>query len=600
MWNTRTPHITTQTRGLTLVEMLMATALTLIMFAAVAQIFGMMGTAMRDARATIELSGNLRSVSTHLQHDLDNVSVDVLPWVQPGANQGYFEIIEGPDRDVDFAAFDIIGDDPLVTTDPHNGAMAGDADDVICFTAYSKDQPFVGVIQGTLRSDYLGGTPYKYWVDRSDTTQFTTIRSHYAEIVYFTKHTPLEDTNLNDWSQTNRRDADETVTLYRRVLLIRPDIHLGYMDNVANALPINAPPNSYDLTYFETMNYYDLSMWSANTVEWKTNSLEDLQSRDRRVAHAPYSADGDTVETGVTLQVYVPPTLPSPPSPPGTSAFDPAPLRPHALLSFEQLNRALELSTAGTNDRDRTGEDVMLTNVLAFDVRVFDPIAPVLNDSATTPTLTLAPGDPGYGAGSSTNSMSGAFVDLNWGRTSPTTLTDYYNQSFQNAPNSKSQLRNIACYFNNTNQKATAIYGTPAPADMNELKTTYFLQNPSMLNATPSSTILTFAYYDTWPYLYEVDGIDQDDGGTGAIDEGTNGFDDDGDNIVDDHVAVNLNPPPGMGTDTDTSDAGEASELETEPPYSKALRAVSITVRAIEEGTRQVRQDTIIADFLPE
>lgn len=577
MWNIRTPHIATKTRGLTLVEMLMATALTLIMFAAVAQIFGMMGNAMRDARATIELSGNLRSVATHLQHDLDNVSVDVTPWVKPGANQGYFEIIEGPDRDVDFAAVDLD-----TATTGVQGAMAGDADDVICFTAYSKDQPFVGIIQGTLRSDYLAGTPYKYWVDRSDTTQFTTITSHYAEIVYFTKHTPLEDTNLNDWSETNRRDADETVTLYRRVLLIRPDIHLGYMDSTVNALPINAPPSSYTLNYAQAMNYYDLSMWSATNSEWQTNSLEDLQTRYRRVAHAPYTAAGLTVETGVALQIFSP----------SAGAFDPAPLRPHALMSFEQLNRALELSAAGSNDRDRTGEDVMLTNTLAFDVRVFDPFAGVLNDSGTSPTLTLAPGDPGYSAGSSTNSMPGAFVDLNWNRNTPTALTNYYNQSFQAAPNSKSKLRSIVSTGLGMNLKSTPIFGSTYPADIDDLKNNFFLQNPSMLNPTPSTSILTFAYYDTWPYLYEVDGIDQD--GDGSIDEGTNGFDDDGDNIVDDHFATDLNG------DTDTSDAGEASELETEPPYSKALRAVSITVRAIEEGTRQVRQDTIVADFLPD
>jgi len=566
MWNIRTSKIATQSRGLTLVEMLMATALTLIMFAAVAQIFGMMGTAMRDARATIELSGNLRSVSTHLQHDLDNVSVDVLPWVQPGANQGYFEIIEGPDRDVDFAAFDIIGDDPTVTTDPHNGSMAGDADDIICFTAYSKDQPFVGVIQGVLRSDFLAGTPYKYWVDRSDTTEFTTITSHYAEIVYFTKHTPLEDTNLNDWSDANKRDADETVTLYRRVLLIRPDIHLGYMDNVANALTINSPPQTYSLNYFEAMNYYDLSMWASVNNQWQTNSLEDLQTRSRRVAHAPYTAN-DIAVGGVTLQVNEP-------------AFDPAPLRPHTLLSFEQLNAALV--NLGTNDRDRTGEDVMLTNTLAFDVRVYDPTAPVLNDDGTNPTLVLAPGDPGYGSGSATNSMTGAFADLNWSRSTPT-ATNVYNQTFQSYPNTKSQLGNITIYGGNS----SAIFGGTTPTAAN-LNTTFFPQNPSMLE----TTVLNYAYYDTWPYAYEADGVDQD--GVGGVDQGTNGFDDDGDNIVDDQFATDLN---GDGSITGTS---EPSELETAPPYSKALRAVSITVRAIEEGTRQVRQDTIIADFLPD
>ncbi|MEW4564105.1 hypothetical protein AB1K70_16325 [Bremerella sp. JC770] len=569
MWNIRTSKIATQSRGLTLVEMLMATALTLIMFAAVAQIFGMMGTAMRDARATIELSGSLRSVSTHLQHDLDNVSVDVLPWVQPGANQGYFEIIEGPDRDVDFAAFDIIGDDPTDTTDPHNGSLAGDADDIICFTAYSKDQPFVGVIQGVLRSTNLAGTTYKYWVDRSDTTEFTTITSHYAEIVYFTKHTPLEDTNLNDWSDANKRDADETVTLYRRVLLIRPDIFLGNRDASSSTYPVHTSPDSYDLNYFEAMNYYDLSMWASVTNQWQTNSLEDLQTRSRRVAHAPYTADGLAAGGGVTLQVNEPAT------------FDPAPLRPHTLLSFEQLNAALV--NLGTNDRDRTGEDVMLTNTLAFDVRVYDPTAPVLNDDASNPTLVLAPGDPGYGSGIATDSMSGAFTDLNWGRTSPTSGTNYYNQTFQNFPNSKSQLHDVTIYGGNSSD----IFGSTTPTAAN-LNTTFFPQNPSMLE----TTVLNYAYYDTWPYAYESDGTDQD--GDGVVDEGTNGFDDDGDDIVDDQFATDLN---GDNAITGTS---EPSELETAPPYSKALRAVSITVRAIEEGTRQVRQDTIVADFLPD
>lgn len=570
MWNIRTPHITTKTRGLTLVEMLMATALTLIMFAAVAQIFGMMGTAMRDARATIELSGNLRSVATHLQHDLDNVSVDVLPWVQPGANQGYFEIIEGPDRDIDFAGSDV---DP--NTAGTQGSMAGDADDIICFTAYSKTQPFVGLIRGELvPMPASAAHPHKYWVDiTSNPGRFTTITSNYAEIVYFTKHTPLEDIDGN-----NQRSADETVTLYRRVFLIRPDIFVGNPSS-------HGPNQSHPISYAEAMNYYDLSMWSGSSSnsaavsagEWQTNSLEDLQSRHRRVAHAPYAAigmkvDEDSGNNAINIQTSLP-----------GGAFDPSPIRPHTLLTFEQLNTALRYSSSGVNARDRTGEDVMLPNTLAFDIRIYDPLAEVRNDSAASPSLTLSPNDPGWGSGSTTDPMLGAFVDLNWNRTSPATVNN--NKDFQDAPNPKSQLRGIGSF-------STAIYGTPAPTSGN-LNTNFFLQNPSMLAAGSGN----FAYYDTWPYIYEVDGVDQD--GDGTIDEGTNGFDDDGDGIVDDHIAINFNGDTDT-TDNDATNGNERSELETEPPYPKALRAVSITVRAIEKGTRQVRQDTIIADFLPE
>jgi len=561
MWNTRPPHIALRTRGLTLVEMLMATALTLIMFAAVAQIFGMMGTAMRDARATIELSGNLRSVSTNLQRDLDNVSIDVQPWVRPGANQGYFEIIEGPDRDVDFAASDVDG-----LTAGDQGSMAGDADDVICFTAYSKDQPFVGLIYGDLEPFTSAAHPHKFWIDNT-TGNFTTITSHYAEIVYFTKHTDADDQNLLSGTDDNQRNADETVTLYRRVFLIRPDIFVGDPT-------VDAATASYELSYAEAMNYYDLSMWADDDEMWQTNSLEDLQQRYRRVAHAPYlvNADGGLeVETGVNLQVY---------SPTGT-AFDPAPLRPHALLSFEQLNRALEID--GGNLRDRTGEDVILTNTLAFDVRVFDPYAEVGNyvDSGVH-TLSVTPGDPGYAGADFSEEMYGAFVDLNWDRTS-VTGTDVYNQSFQNYPNSKSLLSNISIYGANSD----AIFGGTTPTAAN-LNSDYFPQNPSMLSAAN----VNYAYYDTWPFFYESDGADQD--GDGDIDEGTNGFDDDGDEIVDDHISTDFN------NNNVINGMQEPSELETQPPYNRALRAVSITVRAIETGTRQVRQDTIVADFLPE
>lgn len=563
MWNIRTPHIATKTRGLTLVEMLMATALTLIMFAAVAQIFGMMGTAMRDARATIELSGNLRSVSTHLQHDLDNVTVDVLPWVQPGANQGYFEIIEGPDRDVDFAASDIIDDTTFPDYPGTQGGMAGDADDIVCFTAYSKDQPFVGLIFGELKPLSVTTHPHKYWVDTTSGT-FTTITSHYAEIVYFTKHTPLEDINGN-----GGRDADETVTLYRRVLLIRPDIFVGDPSS-------DGPTESYPLSYVEAMNYYDLSMWTgASTSNWQTNSLEDLQTRSRRVAHAPYSAAGIQVDedsggSAIYMNVNVP------------GVFDAAPIRPHALMTFEQLNHAFQWDASGANLRDRTGEDVMLTNTLAFDVRVFDSIAPVRNDSAASPSLALSPGDPGFTAASTTDAMAGAFVDLNWSRTAPTAGTSYHNQTFQFGPNTKSRIGNITIYGGNS----SAIFGGTTPTAGN-INSSFFRQNPSMM----STASLNYGYYDTWPYSYEVDGVDQD--GDGTIDEGTNGFDDDSDGIVDDHVATDFN---GDNAITGTL---EPSELETQPPYSKALRAVSITVRAIEGGTRQVRQDTIVADFLP-
>ncbi|RCS49298.1 hypothetical protein DTL42_12240 [Bremerella cremea] len=523
MWNIHTPHFARRARGLTLVEMLMATALSLIMFAAVAQIFGMMGSAMRDARATIELSGNLRSVANQLQTDLNNVTVDVLPWVQPGSNQGYFEIIEGPDRDVDFAAFDIIGDDPTVTTDPHNGAMGGDADDILCFTAYSKDEPFVGLIYGDLVPNTNSNFPYKYSVDRSS-GNFSVITSQYAEIVYFTKLTPADDRNLEEWSTTDYRDANETVTLYRRAFLIRPDIYLG------NATM--TPPATPSLSDAEMRNYYDLSIYATSTNQWFTNSLEDLQSRERRIAHFLATASRSFPDT----------------------------LNPANLLSFEQLNSTIGAS----NLRDRTGEDVILSKTLAFDVKVFDPGAVIRQEASGT--IAGQPGDFYYPGSSDTNvyeaytaatSMTGAFVDLNWtagGRYSSIPGSPL----FSGAANTKSGLQSVlASKFGQFNQMPS------------------MLRQPGNNGVNTQNSNLPYAYYDTWPLLYESDGLNQD--GDGVTDEGTNGFDDNSNNIVD-----------------------EMDEYETSPPYPVPLRGISVTIRAIEEGTRQVRQDTIMADFLPD
>ncbi|MHC2067921.1 PilW family protein [Bremerella sp. T1] len=535
MWNIRKPHTTQQVRGLTLVEMLMATALTLIMFAAVAQIFGMMGSAMRDARATIELSGNLRSVSNRLQSELDNVSVDALPWVEPGSNQGYFEIIEGPDRDIDYALVDIV---PTLPGD--QGALAGDADDMLCFTSYSKDKPFVGIIQGQLQAVPTdASSPYKFYIDRSNPALFTTITSHYAEIVYFTKLTPTDDANLETWNVAGHRDANETVTLYRRAFLIRPDIYFG---TIGTSSPYTATPyTTADITEAELRNYYDLSVSRKGTDPWTTNSLERLQDRAYRVAH-----NG----TGNTANNYNFPHV----------------MQPHRMRSFEQLNGII-----GGSSRDRTGEDVIMTNALAFDVKVFDPSAVVLQDGSGN--FGIAPGELGYdpsnGAGvlNTSTPMSGAFTDLNWSARQSLIATS----TFGGAPATSSGLNSVEV-------NDAQIFGT-APTNFGDLLTA-FPQIPSQLIITgnPADTpnlALQYAYYDTWPLAYESDGVDQN--GNGQVDEGTNGFDDTGDGVVDD-----------------------ISEYETSPPYPVPLRAVSITIRAIENGTRQVRQDTVISDFLPE
>ena len=81
--------------------------------------------------------------------------------------------------------------------------------------------------------------------------------------------------------------------------------------------------------------------------------------------------------------------------------------------------------------------------------------------------------------------------------------------------------------------------------------------------------------YDTWSLHYEHDGFDQD--GDGVFDEGTDGFDNDG--------VVGIVDDPG--------------ERETFPPYPVPLRGIQVKIRVFDPDSRQIREMTVVQDFLP-
>ena len=66
-------------RGFTLVEMMISVALSLMVVFAVVRVFETLGNSVTDGRATIELSGSLRTAAQLLQDDLNGVTVTSLP-----------------------------------------------------------------------------------------------------------------------------------------------------------------------------------------------------------------------------------------------------------------------------------------------------------------------------------------------------------------------------------------------------------------------------------------------------------------------------------------------------------------------------------------
>jgi prepilin-type N-terminal cleavage/methylation domain-containing protein len=393
--NRKSPTRQAAARGMTLVEMLVSMAVTLIMIGFVAQLFGILGTNVSSSRALIETNDQLRSVAHRLRTDLAGITVDPIPPLRPESASGYLEILEGPNNDyaVNYATATPI-------TVPN-----GDCDDALLFTTASQGDPFVGRFQAG------------------------SIESPTAEVGWFCV-------------STGTTSGVPLFSLYRRQLLVTSLVGTGSFS--ANNAITAALPNAYE--------YYDLSL-RAEGGNLFPNSLSDLCKRENRFLNR-------------------------------SNAF------PYLFASNAAGATGLVFASSST----RQGEDLMMTNVIGFDVRVFDPYA----ETKTLGTAAVTPGDPGYGASTSVNPRAfGSYVDLG------------ANQS-----------------------AATTAIGMPTLSGS--------MQTKSGLTGYQNKV------YDTWSLHYEFNGIDDD--GDDMIDEGTNGIDDNptdpvGGGIVDDITEQETSPP---------------------------------------------------------
>jgi hypothetical protein len=162
---------------------------------------------------------------------------------------------------------------------------------------------------------------------------------------------------------------------------------------------------------------------------------------------------------------------------------------PHA---FDPAALATMLAEEAASDR--FGDDTILTNVIGFDVRVFDPGAPIQVPSTAA---TVVPGDPGYVPGGPFPS-TGAYVDLGY---SDSGLPPHTNSSFDQP---------LFHHFGEPKSRLTATLTTPR----------------------------TFC---TWSSHYETDALDQD--GVLGPDQGANGRDDNGNVRIDEIDEAETLPP---------------------------------------------------------
>ena len=512
---------------MTLIEMLIATAVSLILMAAVAQVFAAFSGAMSNGRSILETDSRLRNVARRLRDDLNGATTQMLPPRTPDQGEGYFEIIEGPindlfrytseDRNANGSLesveetgdgtfppppYDRLGvtvngvlDAPSLKV---NTDLSSDIDDVLLFTTRSKITPFVG---------------------RSPTGTF---ESKTAEVAWFVRETP-------------NTSNPQTYTLYRKQLLV-----MGYV-GVAPFSTNNQMifPGTWSGYFGQPCDISARREIGVGFDRLVPSTLSDLTRRENRFLHNP---TGDT--TGATFPYAFASDidfdndgiLDTGEDVNGNSATV-------TVLDFDHLSSQPPdgLVFDGTA---RRGEDIVLTNVLGFDVRVFDPAAPIQVEANTA----IVPGDD---------------VPDN-----ATTLgADHLN------------------YFTNPSSPGSPADGTGAYVDLgnnvmaNSLPS--FSVNPLFSNFGNSLSGLNGSAtsrrtYCTWSTHYEANGIDED--GIDGTDQGTDGLD----------SSTPLN-----------SLVDESSEQETSPPYPYPLRGVEVRIRVYEPKSRQVRQVTVRHTFVP-
>jgi prepilin-type N-terminal cleavage/methylation domain-containing protein len=118
-------------RGFSLPELLVASALSLVVMGAVASLFSVFGRSVSEGQSMAELNARLRNAAWRLRQDLVGLTCDPVPLVRVEANAGYFQVIEGPE-----------------TTSAAAADLLGDIDDVLAFTTSSPGAPFTGRLAG--------------------------------------------------------------------------------------------------------------------------------------------------------------------------------------------------------------------------------------------------------------------------------------------------------------------------------------------------------------------------------------------------------------------------------------------------------------------
>lgn len=662
-------------RGYTLVEILTATILMIIIMMAVTVIFASVTDSIGQARATLEMSQRLRATGALLKQDLENQTAIMAPPAHPRDGSGYLQYVEGPIGPVI---------DPSTLFDPSVPAVlprfawnsdlgevdttVGDMDDILMFTAKSEGKPYVGLIDG---KPGVSNAAEIIWFVRGTTLyrRVLLVKPEIGDPNWLDSSTPRLDLRhvpregfYQKYDLSVRKHWDPNPVVYpsggtqnRPTLkansladLTRPECRTFHNPDMrAWTYPIPTPSglasgaklqrNNNNLRYLNEGKPfpYFLRPWlgspSPDPVDGNFVWVPGLGLPILAECSDPNWVAGDFVptENPVGIARNNPNVMQMPRFPNTIVAADrfDAWANPHP-WDGTQVNPLTGVTTA-FNRGTRPGDDVVLTNVIGFDVKAWDPNAAVFNQVITDPSgspidqVVVMPGDPGYidtvqrlrarlVAGTVDSSgifaVTGAYVDLNYlARIGATAATNVY--PWTTGIDSVGNTIPIPSFHHPGNWRSLA-YGTQWEFVGYEQPYDYF---PSV--------------YDTWSLHYEynqqtVDYVSENPTDNNRVslpignedgdydfdsvmagsprplyDEGSDGLDNEVHNIAGIflNAAGNLAPPPPPALYQDGVD--DVGERETQPPYAVPLQGIQVRIRVFEPGSRQVREVTLVQKF---
>ncbi len=622
-------------QGFTLLEVMIATAVTLLMMLSLARGFKVIGDSIREGRSVLELNNRLRSVVHRLRSDLDNLTAIPSPPADSSSATGYLQIFDG--STTDYTATTL-------------GSMAvsrlGDVDDILMATVRAGDVWFTGKVPAYVLT---GDAP------AAGNTNLVSIASQHAEIAVFAQplvtstNNPNRDPhhflNSSDRGAVDFQDTDgfpffpDSLRLHYRVLPIRPDLNLstgnlpgGLIGVVRWTLSSHQPPGQPSpLCDMASAHFQcDLSMrrvFNPNdglngTDDYlAANSLDDLVDPANRFAHVqlPLTPTNSTTMPLLALgtRLEIPFFSPDPsisPEPMGTLLDSPISAATPFRVGSGFLHPAFVLLD------ERAGEDLLASDVLAFDIKVFDPEVPLLrslgsdgaygvagtddDQNGTTDDasefgwagsddLVLSPSDPGYATALASGAIDhyGDYVDLAWAHK---LVAHGATIGFGNSVWSPFSGYSLANF--NTNGARGAY-------------TDALLKSGSViLSSVPANLFEPHVLqpcYDTWNSRYEGDNIVQAalNGRFGVC--RVNGMSlyanlagGDLGSITETWRQTNFDAGSDGIDNNNTAGVDDASEMETSAPFPFPLRGLKISVRMEDPRTRQVKQMSTAKEFV--